>query len=63
MLHRFATISLIVAILTLYTLTSVCIFSILPFTHFFNCRQGEFVYQSNAFFIGDHFLYSHNLNV
>ena len=24
---------------------------------------GEFVYQSKASFVGDHFLYSHNLNV
>ena len=29
--------------LTLYTLTSLCIFSIQFFIHFFKCRQGETV--------------------
>ena len=49
--------------LTLYTLTSVCIFSTLFFIHFLRCWQGEFVCQSKDFFPGDHFLSSHNLNV
>ena len=31
--------------------------------HFLRYWQGEFVYQSKAFFTGDHFLYSHDLNV
>ena len=49
--------------LTLYTLTSVCIFSILFFIHFPRCWQGEFVCQSKPSFVCDHFLYSHDLNV
>ena len=52
---------------TLYTLTSACIFSILLFIHFLRCWQGEFVHQSKASkkasLVGDHFLYSHDLNV
>ena len=36
--------------LTLYTLKSVCIFSILLFIHFLRCWQGEFVCQSKTFF-------------
>ena len=47
-------------LLTLYTLTSVCIFSILFFIHFLRCWQGEFVYQSNTSLVGDRFLYSHD---
>ena len=43
--------------LTFYTITSVCIFSILFSMHFFRCLQGEFVWQSKASIIGDHFLY------
>ena len=50
-------------LLTLYTLTSVCIFSILFFIHFPRCWQGEFVIQSKVSLPGDHFLYSHDLNV
>ena len=49
-------------IITLYTLTSVCILSIL-FIHFLKCRQGEFVIQSRACFVSDHFLYSYYLNM
>ena len=49
--------------LTLYTLKSVYIFSIQFFIHFLWCWQGEFVYQSKASFVGDHFLYSHDLDV
>ena len=43
--------------LTFYTIMSVCIFSILFSMHFFRCLQGEFVWQSKASIIGDHFLY------
>ena len=49
--------------LTLYTLKSVCIFSIQLFIYFLRCWQGEFVYQSKVSFDGDHFLYSHDLNM
>ena len=44
--------------LNLFTITSVCIFSILFSMHFFRCWQGEFVWQSKASIpvIGDHFL-------
>ena len=41
---------------TFYTLTSVCIFSIVFFIHFLRCWQGEFVEQSRATLVGDHFL-------
>ena len=47
---RSSTIKFIQIHLTLYTLKSVCIFSVLLF-------------KSKASFIGDHFLYSHNVNV
>ena len=49
--------------LTLYTLTSVCIFSILFSTHFQRGWQGEFVSQSRAALVGDHLLYSHDFHV
>ena len=49
-------------LLSPFTPKSVCTFSILFFIHFLRCLQGEFVYWSKAF-IGDHFLYSHFLNV
>ena len=42
-----------------YTLTSVCIFSVLFFTQFVRCWQGEFVEQSRA----DQFLDSQDLDV
>ena len=45
------------------TLTPVCILSILFSTLFLGCWQGEFVQQSRAPFVGDHFLYSHDLKV
>ena len=48
---------------TLYILTSVCTFSIQFSIHFLSCWQGEFVQQSRVSFAGDHFLYSHDLNV
>ena len=50
-----------VVTLTLYILTSVCIFSILFSIHFLRCWQGEFVKQSGASLVGDHFLYSRDL--
>ena len=50
-------------LLTLYTPTLVCIFSTLFFIHFPRCWQGEFVIQSKGSLPGDHFLYSHYLNV
>ena len=48
---------------TLNTLTSVCIISILFSIHFLWCWQGEFVQRSRASLVGDHFLYSCDLNV
>ena len=50
-------------VIPLYTLTSVCIFSILIPIHFFRCWQKDFVQSSWASIHGDHFLYSHDLNV
>ena len=47
------------SLLNLYTLWSVCIFSI----HFLRCWQWELVYQSRASLVGDHFLYSLDLKV
>ena len=52
-----------VATLTLYNLTLVCIFSKLSFIHFQGCKQREFVSQSRAALVGDHFLYSQYLYV
>ena len=49
--------------LTLYSLTSECIFSILFSIHLLRCWQGEFVYQSRTFQASDHFLYSRDLTV
>ena len=49
--------------LTLYTLTSVCILSVLVSIHFLRCWQGEFVYQSREYLVCDHFFYSHNLTM
>ena len=48
---------------TPYTLTSVYTFSILFSIHFLWYLQREFVQQSRASLVGDHFLYSHDLNV
>ena len=48
--------------LTLYTLTSVCLFSILFSIHINKYWRGEFVLKSGTF-VGDHFLYSRDLNV
>ena len=50
-------------LLNSYTLTSVCIFSILFSLNFSRCRQGEFVKQSRAFSVGKHFLYDCDLKV
>ena len=47
--------------LTLYTLTSVCIFSILFSLHLLMCWKGEFVEQSRGSSVDYHFLYSHDL--
>ena len=49
--------------LTRYTLTSVCIFSILCSIYFLRCWQGEFVWQSRASLVGGHFVYSCDFNV
>ena len=49
--------------LILYTQTSVCIFSIVFSIHFPSYLQGEFVEQSKASLLDDHFLYSCNLNM
>ena len=49
--------------LTRYTLTSVCIFSILCSIYFLMCWQGEFVWQSRASLVGGHFVYSCDLHV
>ena len=48
--------------LTLYTLTLVYIFSKLFIIHFLKCWQGEFIKQSTASLVGDHFLYADDLN-
>ena len=49
--------------ITLHSLTSVYIFSILSSICFLRCWQGEFVEQSIASLVGDHFLYSCDPNV
>ena len=49
--------------LTLHSLASMCVFSILFSIHFLRCWQGEFVYQSREYLVGDHFIYSHDLTV
>ena len=49
--------------LNLYTLTSVFIISILSPVHLLMCWQGEFVQQSRVSLGGDHFLYSHDIDV
>ena len=41
----------------------VFIFSILFTVHLLGCCQGEFVYESRVSLVGDHFLYSHDINV
>ena len=56
-------IGLLLPLLTLKPLTSVYIFSILLSGHFLRFWQGEFVKQSRASLVGDHLLYSHDLNV
>ena len=49
--------------LTLYTPTSVFIFSILFSVHLLRCWQGKFVQQTRVSLVGDHFLYSHDTDV
>ena len=49
--------------LTLYTLTSVCIFSILFSINFQRGWQGEFVSKSRAALVGDQLLYSNDFHV
>ena len=49
--------------LTRYTLALVCIFSIVSSIHHLKRWQGEFVQQSRASLVGDHVLYSLDLNV
>ena len=51
------------SLLTLYTLTSVCIFSILFSIHSLWCWQREFVCQLRASLFGDHFFCSCGLYV
>ena len=48
---------------TLYTLKSVCKFSTLFSIHFLSYKQGEFVEQSRASSVGDHFLFSYDFKV
>ena len=50
-------------ILTLQTLTSAFIFSILFSIHFLRSWLRDFVQQSKASLVHDHFLYSHDLNM
>ena len=49
--------------LNLYTVTSVCIFSILLPRHFLRFWQGEFVQQSRDFLVSVLLLYSQDFNV
>ena len=49
--------------LTLYTMTSVCIFSLLVSIHFLMCLQREFVEQSRGSSVNYHSLYSHDFDV
>ena len=49
--------------LTLYTLTSVCIFSLLFSIYFLRKCHRELVQKSRASLVGDHFPYSHELPV
>ena len=49
--------------LTLYTLTSLCIFSLLFSIYFLRKCHGELVQKSRASLVGDHFPYSHELPV
>ena len=48
---------------TLYSLSSVCKFSLLISTDFLWYLRGEVVQQSRASWVHDHYLYSHGLNV
>ena len=48
---------------TLYTLTSVCIFSLQLSKHFLRCWKGDFAQQSRASTVGDYLFYPYDLNV
>ena len=48
--------------MTLYILTLECILPILFSIYLLRSWQGEFVQQSRASLVGDHFLYSHDLS-
>ena len=50
------------SLLSLYTLTSTCIFSILFYIHFLGCWQEEFIKQSEVSLVGDHCSCYHNVN-
>ena len=50
------------SLLSLYTLTSTCIFSILFYIHFLECWQEEFIKQSGVSLVGDHYSCYHNVN-
>ena len=51
------------AVSIIYTLTSVCIFSILFSIHFLICWPGEFVWKSRLVLVYDHLFCSHDLNI
>ena len=50
-------------LLALCSLSSVCLFSILLSRHIQGFLQWEFVQQSRDSLVGDHLLYSHDINV
>ena len=50
-------------LITLYLPTSVCILSTLFSIHFPWCWHWDLIKRSRASLVGDHFIYSHNLNV
>ena len=60
-LLSFYSIFLILYFLTLYTLTSVCIFSILFSTHFLMVLTRRICLTAKNFLFDDHFLYSSNV--
>ena len=47
----------------LYIPTSLCIFSVQFSLHSLQCWKGDFFFLNQAHLVGDHFLYSHCLNV
>lgn len=56
-------LSILATLPTLHTLVSVRISCVLLFIHLLLQRQKEVVYQSRAYLVRDHLLYSHNLSV